>query len=431
MLDSNSTTSPATDKPAQPQDDQGPAGTGAATLASPAAAKPTGKAAKPYPDYPLFLHATGQWAKRIKGKVYYFGKDADLALAKYLKEKDALYAGKKPRDQAEGLTVKWLCNKFLTFKESLVESGELTQRSWDDYKAACDLVVEHFGKGRLVDDLESDDFAGLRKKMAKKWGPVTLTNVIQRIRVIFNYAHDERLVEREVIYGQNFKRPSRKTIRLDKARKGLKLFTAEEVRRLLDAAPVHLKAMLLLGINAGLGNADVGGLRLSHLDLEQGWLDFPRVKTGIPRRAKLWPETVLALREALARRAEPKDAKDADMIFITKYGLPWARNTSDQVVAKEFGKLLRRLGMNGRSGRGFYTLRHTYRTTADATLDQPAVDWSMGHEAKHMASVYRQAIGDARLEAVAVYVQRWLFGEVAQPDAALAQPRERGREEEE
>jgi integrase len=76
-------------------------------------------------------------------------------------------------------------------------------------------------------------------------------------------------------------------------------------------------------------------------------------------------------------------------------------------VSKETRKLLDALGINGH--RNFYTLRYTFRTVADESKDQPAVDYIMGHEVPPMSSVNREAISDARLRAVADPVHDWLF----------------------
>ena len=73
--------------------------------------------------------------------------------------------------------------------------------------------------------------------------------------------------------------------------------------------------------------------------------------------------------------------------------------------------MLRRLGINGRKGLGFYTLRHSFRTVADEAKDQPAADFIMGHEVPHMSSVYRETISDERLKAVTDHVRKWLFAE--------------------
>jgi integrase len=82
--------------------------------------------------------------------------------------------------------------------------------------------------------------------------------------------------------------PLHQRARLHRAKRGAKLFTAEEIRRLLDAASVQLKAMILLGINCGYGNTDCAQLPLSAVDLQAGILDFSRPKTGVPRRGPLW-----------------------------------------------------------------------------------------------------------------------------------------------
>ncbi|MFN9290850.1 MAG: hypothetical protein ACK6EB_22515, partial [Planctomyces sp.] len=54
---------------------------------------------KPYSDFPLTAHKNGQWCKKIKGKVWFFGvvTDPDAALQKYLAERDEIQAGRDPR----------------------------------------------------------------------------------------------------------------------------------------------------------------------------------------------------------------------------------------------------------------------------------------------------------------------------------------------
>jgi hypothetical protein len=60
---------------------------------------PSPKTAKPYPDFPLALHPTGRWCKKIRGKLHYFGPidKPQAALDSYLAQKDALHAGRRPR----------------------------------------------------------------------------------------------------------------------------------------------------------------------------------------------------------------------------------------------------------------------------------------------------------------------------------------------
>jgi len=378
------------------------------SIPQPAQSKPA-RPSKPYPDFPLFPHAAGVWAKKIRGRLHYFGpwSDPDGALKKYLEQKDALHAGRKPRETPEGFTVKDLANHFLDAKKQLVEGGELSPRTWTDYKEACDLAVSNFGKSRLLTDLDQEDFAGVRNKIARNWGPYRVGKMIQCLRCLFKYAYDADMIPVPIRYGPGFKRPSKKVHRLHRAKQGSKVFTAEEVKKLLDAAGTPMKAMILLGINCGFGNSDCGHLPMSAVNLETGWIDYPRPKTGIPRRCPLWPETVAALKESLAKRKETKNKADIELVFVTKYGDSWAKDVADSPITKEMRKILNAIGIHGH--RNFYGLRHTFRTIADEVKDQPATNHIMGHEEQHMSTVYRETISDERLQAVVAHVSAWLF----------------------
>jgi integrase len=292
-----------------------------------------------------------------------------------------------------------------------MDAGELTRASFDDYKATCALLIKAFGSDRLVSDLRPDDFLGLRKRMSKKWGPVTLAGEIGRVRVVFGFAWQAELIDKPLRFGPTFKRPSRKVLRQHRQAKGKKFLDAPTIRAIFDKASPQLRAMALLGVNAGLGNRDCAKLELRHLDLAGGWLDFPRPKTGIERRAKLWPESVAAIKAVLAERKAPKDPRHAGLVFVTKYRQPWcSENNHACPISHEFKKLMREVGAGDVPG-SFYLLRHVFETVSGESRDQVAVDHVMGHTppGNDMASVYRESISDARLIAVADHVHAWLF----------------------
>jgi integrase len=378
-------------------------------------------ALKPREDFPLFIHGTDpnnyRWCKKVLGRLRYFGywrddKEGKAAFAKWEAGKADLLAGREPREKKEGaLSLGDLCNEFLNAKLDKLDSGELSPRTFRDYKRTAETLIAEFGKFCAVEDLTASDFRKLRASLTKRMGPVALTGAITEVRMVFKFADDEGLIEKPVKYGQAFDKPTRKTLRKVRAQNGKRMFAAAEICKLVETAGQPLKAMLLLAINCGFGQSDLAMLPLETLmsALESGWIDYPRPKTGIERRCKLWRETIAACREALAQRPRAVEADAKDKAFITRWGGLWVKPTGDDAVSKETAKLLRSLKLK-RPGLGFYALRHTFQTIGEEARDLTAVRHVMGHSDDSMSAQYREGISDDRLAAVSKTVHKWLFG---------------------
>lgn len=411
------------------------------------------KPKKPYPGFPLTAHPSGQWSKRINYKFWYFGPWADPLAArdKYLAERDNIQAG-KPRNadtaatgtvqtEPKGITVRELVNRFLHVKQKRVDSDELAPRTYATYSRSGLALGKFFPADQEVEKLTADDFERFRAHLVKpakrkvgmsktakpkSRGLVSLENEIRNTKIIFNFAFDQELIDKPLRLKAWLTSPSERAIRAESNAKPLRMLEAADIRRALAAAGPHMRAMILLGINCGFGNIDVATLPKSGLDLAGGWIDHARPKTEVKRRASLWPETVEALRTSIAIRPAAKDAANAGLAFITKYGYPFVRSNEKgsqrDSVAQEFKKLLTGIGIT-RPGLNFYALRSGFETVAGDSEDQVATDFVMGHtpKADDMAAVYRRKLFDARLLKLAAHVGKWLWPEGSEADWLAAE----------
>jgi integrase len=387
--------------------------------------KKPAKPEKPYPNFPLFPHATKRWAKKIKGQLWYFGSWADgpqAAMDRYLAERDAIFAGRDPRvPKVEGYTLGMLCNEFLNAKQAKLTQGKMRTAHFADLHKVCKRLIDFFGAGRLVKDIGPDDFERLDHSYPSTWKLRRRKREIGGTRSVFLYALKKEKIER-VRFGP-FAVPTKDQLKAERfaneRKHGNRLFSAEQLRTILDAATAPLKALVYLGLNCGLGNTDLSELTTAYIDLENRWLDFPRIKTSVQRRSYLWTETVEAVREAMKLRASPENPDDANLVFVTKTGLRMVRVelskddtgkvivNNEDTISKAFAALLAKLKFK-RRGLSFYSLRHHVETYGGA--DQPALNVVMGHEDGSMAANYRGGISDDRLRAVSASIYSWLFG---------------------
>jgi integrase len=394
------------------------------------------KPGKPYPSFPLTAHPNGQWCKKIRGKVHFFGTwvDPDAALAKYLGVAADLHAGRDPASVSSGeLTVKEMGNEFLASQMERVSSGQIGGRWFEDCRRVVRHFAKHMGVSRPAAALSASDFQRYRRLLVtqglsgqKGLGVFALTRAIAAVRAMFKWAFDTGLLKQTPRWGKGFARPSVVEFRRSRAmydrENGKRLFTSEQVRSLIKAAGPALRAATLLGINGGFGNSDCSALPIAAVDLKAAIIDFERPKTAVRRVVPLWPETITALKTLLtAERVAPATEAAAPLVFRTESGLPVVRQimraggdgefekvTHIDRLSDWFDELLAAKKLK-RRGIGFYTLRHTFRTWADETNDQHAIHLIMGHAIPGMSGIYVEEIGVERLRKVVNHVRSKLW----------------------
>ena len=374
------------------------------------------KPRKPYPDFPLTPHSNGQFCKKIRGKICYFGGDPAESLKLYELQRDDLYAGRTPRRSANDLTVEDLCNLYLESKRQLMDSGRLKMRTWRGYKQQCERVGRVLGN-LVAEHLTPADFDRLYVDIAKTSKSLKgLDSSVNVCKLPFTWAYEHGgLLSQPLKFGSNFTRGSRHELRKDKATRrtktGKMMYEREEIHLLLSVSPIHIRAMVWLGINAGFGNADVGSLRIDDIDFKTGWVHLPRSKSGEDRRCRLWPQTLHAVRQAIAARPEPSCEEYADRVFLTVKGNPWHDDVSG--IPSPLSQVFKRnIDDNGltRRGRCFYALRHSFETIAiNAGISQVVIDTIMGHADDKMSAEYREYVADSLLVSCTDTLRDWLF----------------------
>lgn len=174
----------------------------------------------------------------------------------------------------------------------------------------------------------------------------------------------------------------------------------DDLEKLLAVADGTDSALIMLALNCGFGNTDIGTLRLKDVDLDAGTISHPRPKTGVERDFILWPETVQVLREYLDnRRGQPKFTGSDKLFLVGRKGRPlcWQELKEDGKVRRSdaiklrFERLCKRAGVARKYGVGFYIIRHTYATMiGSSSKDFREVQAALGQITIQQQEVYRQ-----------------------------------------
>jgi site-specific recombinase XerD len=240
--------------------------------------------------FPLTLHSTGQYCKKIKGKMYYFGKDKRQALERYLEQAAFLHNGKTRMLKATNgnMTLRSLCSIYSQHQQAKAVSAEITIRHYADQSSCLKKFMSFIGQHRRINEISTLDLQNYKRKLKRAYSSEHRTNLhISIMKTMFHWARKNDVLD----HIPNIDAVS--SVRI--IHKQRYVFASEQIHRLFDSADVQMKAMIWLGLNCGFGCTNCAQLKWSDLDLTKGRVKLARRKTGVPRDLPLWSETIQSL----------------------------------------------------------------------------------------------------------------------------------------
>ncbi|MGA2324188.1 MAG: tyrosine-type recombinase/integrase [Sedimentisphaerales bacterium] len=356
--------------------------------------------------FPLTFHPTGQYCKKIKGKMYYFGSDKKRALEKYLDQATYLHGCQNNLQQkptGDDMTLKQLCDMYLKYQYSKLQANDLTASHHNEQIGSLNRLMAFLGQTRKIKSISTLDLQNYKRRIQKSQVSVCRLNLhISIMKALFHWARKNDVIANipnidaisrgKIIHQERF------------------TFNSEQISQVLSVADVKMQAMIWLGLNCGFGCTDCAELKWTDLDLINARVKLPRRKTGISRDLPLWPETVQSL-ETIPRTGK--------LVFYTSRGSPYIQTllntggngngkyTTLNTITTKFSRLLKKSGLGVPKGTGFYTLRRTAATIAARSGDPFAVQRLLGHADLQMATRYVQDVSaqtDRVIEKSRMYV---------------------------
>ncbi|MBN1972223.1 MAG: hypothetical protein JW787_01190 [Sedimentisphaerales bacterium] len=97
--------------------------------------------------FPLTLHPTGQYCKKIQGKIYYFGCDKKEALQKYLDQAKFLHGLNSTLTESNhnNMTISQLIDIYLKYQHSKIMANNLTVRHYNDQISSLNKLEVFLG----------------------------------------------------------------------------------------------------------------------------------------------------------------------------------------------------------------------------------------------------------------------------------------------
>ena len=289
------------------------------------------------------------------------------------------------------------CMTFADFWHGYFVSEVLDKRKFSTRQVYGYLAGKHllpfFGSRRLCDLSRPDvqDFVNLKQR--ENYAPKTLRHLRNLLSKVFGVAVSRELIAKNPV--RNLELPP-----MEKRRQA-RVLTLKEISDLLQAADDQLRAVFMLGLLPGLRIGEILGLKVSDLDLENG---FFKVQGNIYRgqiqntpktpAGDRWVPIAVILSSALRSWLEVRP-NGSEWLFPSGAGTP---QNDRNLLRREVWRLCNRLKM---PRFGWHSLRHTFSTYGgNSGVPLPVLQYLLGHASVETTMIYTHPLAEAQRRAV-------------------------------
>jgi len=206
--------------------------------------------------FPLTIHPTGQYCKKIRGHIYYFGSDRKQALENYLDQAIFLhgYNNAVQKSVNGNMTLREICDMYLKYQHTKLQTNNLTVRHHNDQIRSLKKLKDFLGENSKIKSISTLNLQNYKRSLQKHYGSVCRLNLhLSIMKAMFHWARKNDILKNI----PNIDAISRaKEIHQDKF-----TFNSKQINQLLSLADAKMYAMIWLGLNCGFGCTDCAYLK--------------------------------------------------------------------------------------------------------------------------------------------------------------------------
>lgn len=257
-----------------------------------------------------FLSQAAESFPRLSAQQVIDPSGLDVEMADPLKTEEAVWRDRlevmqraTPSDKA----LKTLVERFINNKKAAAAAGELSTARVYALQLHLNDFAEWFGHGSPVDEITGRILSDYRLHLLKKvesmqWSRNTANDRLVTVRSFVRWLWQIEAIPQlpRIMDGRT------KALNIGTSSSEIKVFTKQEITKLLNESSDRTKLYILLMLNCGMTQKDIADLQHSEFDWDAGRIIRKRSKTRkhgtVPEvNYKLWPETVRLLKQERSR----------------------------------------------------------------------------------------------------------------------------------